>query len=102
MRRADAHSGIRTPTHRVPGDQRPVHSDGGDPETSRPRHRTAYPKPATRTVQCTYEPLFIAGRVEGDVLQRAREVVVKSKLWQGDCVMSMAGGTGSGFSKTAT
>ena len=57
-------------------------------------------RPVRRTVEYTYEALFIArGRVEVTFFNERREVVVKRELRQGDCVMLMAGG--HGFSKTA-
>ncbi len=52
-------------------------------------------KPVRRTVQYTYEALFIArGRVEVTFFSERREVVAKRELGQGDCVMLMTGGHG--------
>ena len=64
----------------------------------RPRGHVIAPhihKPATRTVQYTYEALFIArGRVEVTFFSEVREVVAVRELHQGDCVMLMTGGHG--------
>lgn len=64
----------------------------------RPRGHVIAPhihKPVPRTVQYTYEALFIArGRVEVTFFNERREVVVKRELRQGDCVMLMTGGHG--------
>lgn len=52
-------------------------------------------KPVTRTVEYTYEALFIArGRVEVTFFNERRAVVTKRELRQGDCVMLMTGGHG--------
>jgi hypothetical protein len=64
----------------------------------RPRGHVIAPhihKPAPRTVQSTYEALFIArGRVEVTFFNEDRDVVATRELRQGDCVMLMAGGHG--------
>jgi hypothetical protein len=64
----------------------------------RPRGHVIAPhihKPVLRTVQSTYEALFIArGRVEVTFFNEGHDVVVKRELRQGDCVMLMAGGHG--------
>lgn len=52
-------------------------------------------KPVTRTVEYTYEALFIArGRVEITFFNDQRLVVAKREVQQGDCVMLMTGGHG--------
>ena len=52
-------------------------------------------KPAKRTVEYTYEVLFIVrGRVEVTFFNERRAVVTKRELRQGDCVMLMTGGHG--------
>lgn len=52
-------------------------------------------KPVRRTVDYTYEVLFIArGRVEVTFFSDARELVTRRELRQGDCVMLMTGGHG--------
>lgn len=52
-------------------------------------------KPARRTVEYTYEALFIArGRVEVTFFSEQRAVVATRELGQGDCVMLMTGGHG--------
>lgn len=64
----------------------------------RPRGHVIAPhihKPVPRTVQYTYEALFISrGRVEVTFFTERREVVAKRELRQGDCVMLMTGGHG--------
>ena len=52
-------------------------------------------KPVERTVQYTYEALYIVrGRVEVTFFNERREVVTRRELAQGDCVMLMTGGHG--------
>src|ERR1043166_2298168 len=64
----------------------------------RPRGHVITPhihKPAPRTVQYTYEALFIArGRVEVTFFNEGRQLVATRELRQGDCVMLMTGGHG--------
>jgi hypothetical protein len=64
----------------------------------RPRGHVIAPhihKPVPRTVQYTYEALFIArGRVEVTFFSERRSVVATRELRQGDCVMLMTGGHG--------
>ena len=64
----------------------------------RPRGHVIAPhmhKPVLRTVQYTYEALFIArGRVEVTFFNERREQVATRELRQGDCVMLIAGGHG--------
>src|SRR2546427_13165542 len=52
-------------------------------------------KPVKRTVEYTYEALFIVrGRLEVTFFNEARAIVTKRQLRQGDCVMLMTGGHG--------
>ena len=64
----------------------------------RPRGHVIAPhihKSVPRTVQYTYEALFIArGRVEVTFFSERRSVVATRELRQGDCVMLMTGGHG--------
>jgi len=64
----------------------------------RPRGHVIAPhihKPVPRTVQYTYEALFIVrGRLEVTFFSERRSVVAKRELRQGDCVMLMTGGHG--------
>lgn len=52
-------------------------------------------KPARRTVEYTYEVLYVArGRLEVTFFTEQREVVTKREIRQGDTVLLMTGGHG--------
>jgi hypothetical protein len=52
-------------------------------------------KPARRTVEYTYEALYIVrGRLEVTFFSEQREVVAKHEIRQGDAVLLMTGGHG--------
>jgi hypothetical protein len=64
----------------------------------RPRGHVIAPhihKPVPRSVEYTYEALFIArGRVEVTFFNEGRQLVTKRELRQGDCMLLMTGGHG--------